>query len=52
LAPQRDGLADESPIDEGTDADGSDEAPLVTERLELTPRGFFLKSFSNLSRFE
>lgn len=50
-APQREGFA-ESPIVEGTDADGTDEVPLATERLELTPRGFFLNSFNNLSRFE
>lgn len=51
LAPQRDGLAD-SPIVGGTDADGREDVPLATDRLELTPRGFFLKSLSNLSRFE
>jgi hypothetical protein len=52
LAPQREGFAAESPIVEGTVAEGTDDVPLAIERLELTPRGFFLKSFSNLSRFE
>jgi hypothetical protein len=29
-----------------------DKVPVVVDRLELTPRGFFLKLFSNLSIFE
>jgi hypothetical protein len=51
LAPQREGLA-ASPMLEGTDVAVRAEFPLAVERLELTPRGFFLKSFSNLSTFE
>jgi hypothetical protein len=52
LAPQRDGFEPDSPNVDGTVADGIDEVPLATERPELAPRGFFLKSLSNLSRFE